>query len=75
MAYRCPECKGTRFGVRRECTVIVDGITGNEELQCFDKADYTHPDVYVCVECGEQFEGEVNGGRDPEWFIPEEVRA
>ena len=75
MAYRCPECKGTRFEVRRGCSVIIDGVTGEEELKYFDEADDMNPDVWVCVECGEQFDGEDNNGRDPERFTPEGAKA
>ena len=75
MAYRCPECKGTRFAVRRRCTVIIDGITGKEELQSFDKADNMRPDVYVCAECGQQFDEEENDSKELEWFIAEEAKA
>lgn len=75
MAHRCTECKGTRFEVRRGCTLIIDGITGEEELQSVDEQDYMNPDVWVCADCGEQFGGEDNDGKDPEWFIPEEAKA
>jgi hypothetical protein len=74
MAYRCPECKGTRFEVRRGCSVIIDGITGQEDLNSYDEADDMRPDVWICVECGEQFDEEDNDRRELEWFNPEEVK-